>query len=134
MCLRGNPSICRIPIHSLRQAIRSSTCFSGCHQITKGLEIFCLLIRQYSLHFLVVMKAWNFSGKILPRNKRLKYFCMARKFCFYAAWILTSIHSFCQDNKSSLELYGQIMADGGYNFNSIDPVWFDMMRPSKLPS
>ena len=26
------------------------------------------------------------------------------------------------------------MADVGYNFNSIDPVWFDMMRPSKLPS
>ena len=26
------------------------------------------------------------------------------------------------------------MVDAGYNFNSIDPVWFDMMRPSKLPS
>lgn len=26
------------------------------------------------------------------------------------------------------------MADAGYNFNAIDPNWFDMMRPSKLPS
>src|ERR1043165_5752379 len=26
------------------------------------------------------------------------------------------------------------MVDAGYNFNSIDPNWFDVMRPSKLPS
>jgi hypothetical protein len=26
------------------------------------------------------------------------------------------------------------MTDAGYNFNSIDPRWFDVMRPSKLPS
>jgi hypothetical protein len=26
------------------------------------------------------------------------------------------------------------MTDAGYNFNAIDPDWFDMMRPSKLPS
>lgn len=26
------------------------------------------------------------------------------------------------------------MTDAGYNFNSIDPAWFDMMRPSALPS
>src|SRR6185437_4057414 len=30
--------------------------------------------------------------------------------------------------------YGQIVTDAGYNFNSIDPDWFDVMRPSKLPS
>ncbi len=45
-----------------------------------------------------------------------------------------SLTSFCQDSHGSFEIYGQIMADGGYNFNSIDPAWFDMMRPSKLPS
>ncbi len=59
---------------------------------------------------------------------------MAKRICTYVVWILISLNSFCQDNKSSFELYGQIMADGGYNFNSIDPAWFDMMRPSKLPS
>jgi len=36
--------------------------------------------------------------------------------------------------KSSLEVYGFIMLDGGYNFNQIDPNWYDVMRPTKLPS
>jgi hypothetical protein len=42
---------------------------------------------------------------------------------------------FChaQDNKNSLEVYGFILTDGGYNFNKIDPNWFDVMRPTKLP-
>jgi hypothetical protein len=33
-----------------------------------------------------------------------------------------------------MELYGFAMTDIGYNFNSIDPDWFDTMRPTKLPS
>ena len=38
-----------------------------------------------------------------------------------------------QEEKNSFEIYGYILTDGGYNFNSIDPDWFDVMRPTKLP-
>src|SRR5438067_434288 len=34
----------------------------------------------------------------------------------------------------SLELYGFIMMDAGHNYNQIDPNWFDVMRPTKLPA
>jgi hypothetical protein len=48
-------------------------------------------------------------------------------------WILFSASSHAQV-KNSLELYGSIITDAGYNFNTIDPQWFDVMRPTKLPS
>lgn len=47
--------------------------------------------------------------------------------------ILFPLSSFAQVNKSSFEIYGYIQTDAGYNFNSIDPDWFDVMRPTKLP-
>ena len=47
--------------------------------------------------------------------------------------ILLPVFSFAQVNKNSFEVYGFILTDGGYNFNSIDPNWFDVMRPTKLP-
>jgi hypothetical protein len=50
--------------------------------------------------------------------------------CFF---IIGSLHSFGQETTSNIEIYGFIMADAGYNFNSIDPDWFDVMRPTKLP-
>lgn len=34
----------------------------------------------------------------------------------------------------SMEIYGFIMMDAGYNFNQIDPNWFDVVRPTKLPA
>jgi DcaP outer membrane protein len=33
-----------------------------------------------------------------------------------------------------LEVYGYVMTDFGYNFETINPDWFDTMRPTKLPS
>lgn len=39
-----------------------------------------------------------------------------------------------EEEKASLEIYGQMMTDIGYNFGQLDPQWFDVMRPSKLPS
>jgi hypothetical protein len=33
-----------------------------------------------------------------------------------------------------MEIYGFIMTDAGYNFNQIHPDWFDVVRPTKLPS
>jgi hypothetical protein len=57
-----------------------------------------------------------------------------RKFIFQVFLILVSFYSFSQEKKGNFELYGTAMVDAGYNFNSIDPNWFDVMRPSKLPS
>lgn len=36
--------------------------------------------------------------------------------------------------QKSLEIYGFIMTDAGYNFNQIDPNWFDVVRTTKLPT
>lgn len=47
--------------------------------------------------------------------------------------LLLPMFSFGQDTNNSFELYGYVLVDGGYNFNSIDPSWFDVMRPTKLP-
>jgi hypothetical protein len=54
------------------------------------------------------------------------FFCLAN--------LLTTTIALCQEKKSSLEVHGFIMLDAGYNFNSSDPQWFDVMRPTKLPS
>jgi hypothetical protein len=35
---------------------------------------------------------------------------------------------------SSLNFYGYAMLDSGYNFGSINPNWFDVERPTQLPS
>jgi hypothetical protein len=36
--------------------------------------------------------------------------------------------------KPKFEIYGFAMMDAGYNFNQIDPAWFDVVRPTKLPA
>jgi hypothetical protein len=36
--------------------------------------------------------------------------------------------------QKALELYGFVMTDAGYNAKQIDPNWFDVVRPTKLPS
>jgi hypothetical protein len=36
--------------------------------------------------------------------------------------------------QKSMEIYGFVMTDGGYNFNQINPNWFDVVRLTKLPS
>src|SRR4051812_36512724 len=43
-------------------------------------------------------------------------------------------YSFAQEDKNSFEIYGSIFVDAGYDFNTIDPLWFDVMRPTKLPT
>lgn len=35
---------------------------------------------------------------------------------------------------SSLDFYGFVMLDSGYNFGVINPNWFDVVRPTQLPS
>lgn len=36
--------------------------------------------------------------------------------------------------KDSMQIYGFAMTDAGYNFDQIDPDWFDVVRPTKLPA
>lgn len=38
------------------------------------------------------------------------------------------------ESKKSMEIYGFIMTDIGYNFNQIQSDWYDVVRPTKLPS
>jgi hypothetical protein len=38
-----------------------------------------------------------------------------------------------EDDKKVMDIYGFIMLDAGYNANVIDPAWFDVVRPTKLP-
>jgi len=59
-------------------------------------------------------------------NIKFKYFIRS-------LFILIPIFSLAQEKKNSFEVYGFILVDGGYNFNTIDPEWFDVMRPTKLP-
>jgi hypothetical protein len=39
-----------------------------------------------------------------------------------------------QPQQGTLELYGFAMLDSGYQFKQNDPDWFDVVRPTKLPS
>lgn len=36
--------------------------------------------------------------------------------------------------KAHLDIYGFAMVDTGYDFKQVDPNWFDVVRPTKLPS
>ena len=38
------------------------------------------------------------------------------------------------EQKSSIDLYGFIMLDSGYDFKTNNPDWFDVIRPTQLPS
>jgi hypothetical protein len=38
------------------------------------------------------------------------------------------------NGKTQLEIYGHAMLDMGYQFKQNDPNWFDVLRPTKLPS
>ena len=37
-----------------------------------------------------------------------------------------------EEKKKTMEIYGFIMMDAGYNFDQIHPDWFDVVRPTKL--
>jgi len=38
------------------------------------------------------------------------------------------------ERKNSVDIYGFAMLDSGYDFKQVDPNWFDVVRPTKLPS
>jgi hypothetical protein len=39
-----------------------------------------------------------------------------------------------EGSKSTFELYGHIMLDAGYDTKQVHPDWYDVLRPTKLPS
>jgi hypothetical protein len=43
-------------------------------------------------------------------------------------------HPATKPEKAQLDIYGFAMLDMGYNFGQIDPNWFDVVRPTKLPA
>jgi hypothetical protein len=43
-------------------------------------------------------------------------------------------HAQDEERDKAMEIFGFIMTDAGYNFNQMDPNWFDVMRPTKLPA
>jgi len=50
---------------------------------------------------------------------------------------LTGSVSYAQEaapQEKSFEIYGHVQMDAGYNAGQIDPNWYDVMRPTKLPS
>lgn len=57
-----------------------------------------------------------------------------QKFFICILLISDPFYSLAQEIKNSLEIYGSIFTDVGYDFNTIDPLWYDVMRPTKLPS
>ncbi|HEX5132702.1 MAG TPA: DcaP family trimeric outer membrane transporter [Candidatus Krumholzibacteria bacterium] len=38
------------------------------------------------------------------------------------------------EGTSTFELYGYVMLDAGYDTKQVDPSWYDVMRPTKLPA
>jgi hypothetical protein len=69
--------------------------------------------------------------RIRADKKRMRFIIKA----FIQLFILMyPFYALAQENKNSLEFYGFINTDAGYNFNTIHPDWYDVMRPTKLPS
>jgi hypothetical protein len=65
------------------------------------------------------------------RVRKMKSFRMAIvMFCLVVSGTLQAQ----DDSKKTMEIYGFIMMDAGYNFNQIQADWFDVVRPTKLPS
>lgn len=57
-------------------------------------------------------------------------------FLTLAVIFLTAANLIAQDPEppKSMDIYGFIMMDAGYNANQIHPDWFDVVRPTKLPT
>jgi hypothetical protein len=57
-----------------------------------------------------------------------------RSVFFVIASLLASSAIAQDDGKKVMDVYGFIMMDAGYNAKQLDPNWFDVVRPTKLPS
>ena len=50
------------------------------------------------------------------------------------AFIFTNAYGQEAEKEKAMEIYGFIMMDAGYNFDQIDPNWYDVVRPTRLPA
>jgi len=51
-----------------------------------------------------------------------------------AALALSGVAAAAEDSSHTMDIYGFVMLDNGYEVNQNDPDWFDVVRPTKLPS
>lgn len=57
--------------------------------------------------------------------------------CAVIHFFFGGVSAFAQDpdaSKAYFDVYGHAMVDTGYDFKQVDPNWFDVLRPTKLPS
>jgi hypothetical protein len=59
----------------------------------------------------------------------LRLHLAAAAFC-----LLPTVLQAQDQGKPSVEVYGFVMTDAGYQFKQNDPLWFDVLRPTKLPA
>jgi hypothetical protein len=70
------------------------------------------------------------------KNLKKNTFCAFSFFLIFTGKLLAQEEQRNKEEQKadSMEIYGFTQADAGYNFKQIDPNWFDVVRPSKLPS
>ncbi len=77
----------------------------------------------------------NFDPTSFRRTRLcVKFFFNLQSFCVVSILSFNCHYVFAQKYKNNLEIYGFVMTDAGYNFNTINPDWFDVMRVTKLPA
>ena len=61
---------------------------------------------------------------------------MIRTYLLLLCLLIGMLYASAQDTSKirTLEVYGFVMTDAGYNLHQINPSWFDALRISKLPS
>jgi hypothetical protein len=57
-----------------------------------------------------------------------------KKSIFFTVALLTLQNVFSQESKTEYSFYGQFMTDFGYNTGQVNPDYYDVMRPTQLPS
>jgi len=67
------------------------------------------------------------------RDKNKKAYCNISLFCIALGALAINSVAHSQSN-TEVELYGHAMLDMGYQTKQNDPDWFDVVRPTKLPS
>jgi hypothetical protein len=67
-------------------------------------------------------------------KKLTRLFILTTVFSFASAGWLFAQDAQDEVKRDSMQIYGFTMTDAGYNFNQIDPDWFDVVRPTKLPA
>lgn len=61
----------------------------------------------------------------------IKLLCLTLGMCLSATALWAQDDT---ENKKTMDIYGFIMMDAGYNFDQIQADWFDVVRPTKLPA